>query len=424
MLSAPSSDASMASWRWASSCSRGSCITDQRTRRRRLAGAVTTHDDHTGPSRRRRRASPPCCSSGALVGGACSAAARRPTTATATTASTTARTPVALPTLAGGLELAAVDPAQVLTGDGLAYGQPLPSQQAAADAFLEDPEVAAVTARRVYSPRDGRLVGEALVLALDGAELFDQGVLDAFVRGRRRVAGRRRAGATVELGGRTTIRSRGDDGTAIAYLEGNLLVVVRGADDARRRRRGRAAARRRWRRASPGAPDPRTPLVAAPDRRRLRGGAHRRRSSRSRRPRRSRRPSRPTLAGATARAGPLRRGGRRAAHHGVGLHASTRGPTRGPSRSSRPWPRWRRRAGRRGAGGGGGGARPGGAAAPTAPTGAPSAPRLPPRRARPPRGGHRIRRQLDAVVSAWIAAARRSTDRRPSRPGATPGRAR
>ena len=44
-------------------------------------------------------------------------------------------------------------------------------RQDAEAAFLEEPEVAAVTARQVYAVRDGRLVGDALVLALDGAEL-------------------------------------------------------------------------------------------------------------------------------------------------------------------------------------------------------------------------------------------------------------
>ena len=67
------------------------------------------------------------------------------------------------------------------SGDGLAYGQPLPSQQAAAEAYLEDPEVAAVIARRLHSRADGRLIGEVLLLDLDGAEIFDEAVLDAFV---------------------------------------------------------------------------------------------------------------------------------------------------------------------------------------------------------------------------------------------------
>lgn len=136
----------------------------------------------------------------------------------------------ALPTLAGGVELTAVEPVRVLVGDGLAFGQPLPSQQLAADAFTEDPEVASAVARRVYSLSDGRLIGAALVLALDGAEVFDQGVLDAFVRG---VVAALGDGTQEELAlaGRTAFRSRGSGGTAIGFLEGNLLVVVRGSDD-------------------------------------------------------------------------------------------------------------------------------------------------------------------------------------------------
>ena len=87
------------------------------------------------------------------------------------------------PTLPGGVELAAVDPHRLLVGEGLAYGRPLPSEQAAADAYLEDPEVAAVVARRLHSRGDGRLVGEVLLLEVDGAEIFDGAVLDAFVDG-------------------------------------------------------------------------------------------------------------------------------------------------------------------------------------------------------------------------------------------------
>jgi hypothetical protein len=118
---------------------------------------------------------------------------------------------------------------QVLTGNGLAYGRPLPSQQAAADAFLDEPEVAAATARQIYSLRDGRRIGEALVLELDGAELFDQSVLDAFVRGMVGALGGEEQ-EDIELGGRTVVRSQGPTGTTIAYVEGNVLSLVRGAD--------------------------------------------------------------------------------------------------------------------------------------------------------------------------------------------------
>jgi hypothetical protein len=130
-------------------------------------------------------------------------------------------------TLAGGVELAPVDPFRLLVGDGLAYGQPLPSQQAAGDAYLEDPEVTSSLPRRVYSRRDGRLVGEALVLELDGAELFDESVLDAFVEGAVGALGDGTT-ETVTLGGRSVLRSRGTAGTAAGYREGNQLMLVRG----------------------------------------------------------------------------------------------------------------------------------------------------------------------------------------------------
>lgn len=135
-----------------------------------------------------------------------------------------------VPTLAGGLELAPVDPRRVLVADGLTFGQPLPSQQLAADAFTVDPEVASALVRRVYARADGRLVGEALVLTLDGAEMFDQQGLHAFARGVVAALGDGEADAE-DLAGRTTFRSGGREGTAIGFLEGNLLVVVRGVDD-------------------------------------------------------------------------------------------------------------------------------------------------------------------------------------------------
>jgi hypothetical protein len=228
--------------------------------RRRLTGAVTTPDDHIGSPRRLRQ-----LVAGLLVGavalGACSGDDAAPE-AEGTTTVDAGPNAGALPTLAGGLELASVAPTRVLTGDGLVYGTPLPSQQAAADAFLEDPEVAAVTARQIYSTRDGRLVGDALVLTLDGAELFDQGVLDAFVQG---VAGSLGGDEQdeVELGGRTVDRARGSAGTAIAYVEGDALVVVRGADEhdvgvvVERQLASLAAG-------VEGAADPQTPLRALP----------------------------------------------------------------------------------------------------------------------------------------------------------------
>jgi hypothetical protein len=225
-----------------------------------LTGAVTTPDDHIGPSRRLRHLAASLLV-GALGLGACSSGDAAPETDGATTVDAGPNAG-ALPTLAGGLELPSVAPTRVLTGDGLVYGTPLPSQQAAADAFLEDPEVKAVTARQIYSTRDGRLVGDALVLTLDGAELFDQSVLDAFVEG---VAGSLGGDEQdeVELGGRTVERSRGPDGTTIAYVEGDAVVVVRGAEGhdvgvvVERQLAALAAG-------AEGAADPQTPLTTLP----------------------------------------------------------------------------------------------------------------------------------------------------------------
>ena len=219
-----------------------------------------TQDDHSGPSTGRRSLAAVVLV-GVLITGSCSSGGGGSEADTATTP-TEGPNAAVLPTLAGGLELTAVDPTQVLTGRGLSYGLPLPSEQAAADAFLEDPEVAAVTARGVYSLLDGRRVGDVLVLTLDGAELFDQTVLDAFVRGVVASAGGEPQ-ADVDLAGHTTIRSRSDTETVIGYVEGNLLVIVRGPDEhdtgvvVERQLSSLAAG-------VVGAPDPRTPLVSLP----------------------------------------------------------------------------------------------------------------------------------------------------------------
>ncbi len=135
------------------------------------------------------------------------------------------------PTLPGGLELPALDPATVLTGEGLSFGTPLPSEQAAADGFAVDPEVTSALARRVLSTTDARRLGDSLVLVLDGRELFDDRGLAAFVRAVVEGLG----GAPVEddqLAGRGVVRSTGPARTAVGFREGNLLAVVTGAVDA------------------------------------------------------------------------------------------------------------------------------------------------------------------------------------------------
>ena len=179
---------------------------------------MTIPDDQPRPAGRRRRLAA-LLLLGALLGAACSDGDGSGTETTRAGDGSPNSGPV--PTLAGGIELPPVEPVRVLVADGLSFGQPLPSQQQAADAFLEDPEVAAVVARRVHSLRDGRFVGEALVLALDGAELFDQGVLDAFARG---VVAALGSGdhEDIDLVGRTVFKALGADGTAIGFLEGNL----------------------------------------------------------------------------------------------------------------------------------------------------------------------------------------------------------
>ena len=167
-----------------------------------------------------------------------------------------------VPTLPGGVELVATDPASVLVGDGLAYGRPLPSEEAAAAAFATDPEVGEAIARRVLSLRDGRLVGTALLLRLDESAIFDETVLDAFVRGTVGALGSATAVAE-DLAGQPVLHARGGELTALGYRRGDLLVVVTGRVDADIRT---VVARQldAIGRGVMGSLDPVTPLVAAP----------------------------------------------------------------------------------------------------------------------------------------------------------------
>ena len=132
---------------------------------------------------------------------------------------------IPLPTIAGGVELPVVDPTSVLVGMALTFGEPLPSEQAAADAFAEEPEVSSAMARRVISVATTRVVALVDVLTLDGPEIFDEAVLDGFVQGVIELS----AGGPLEevqLGSQLTFRSVGDTTAAHGFRDGNLLVVV------------------------------------------------------------------------------------------------------------------------------------------------------------------------------------------------------
>lgn len=227
---------------------------------RRLVRAVTTHDDQPRSARR--------CRPLAGLGLAVLIAA-----ATALPACSSSQDEVApsidggegstapLPTLSGGVDLAAVEIGAVLVGDDLAFGTPLPSEQAAAEAFTDDPEVREAIARRVYSRSDGRLLAQALVLGLDGAELFDQGVLDGFVRGVVAAFGDGTP-EEIEIGDRPVVASRGDE-VALGFLEGDRLVVIRGVPEAQVRAVV-AAQVAAIATGVGGDPAPVTPLVAIP----------------------------------------------------------------------------------------------------------------------------------------------------------------
>ena len=129
-----------------------------------------------------------------------------------------------VPTIPGGVELAPVDPAVLLVGDGLAFGTPLPSEEAAGQAFTASPEVTSVVTRRVYEA-DGRRLGRVLVLHIDGHQLFDAAALTAFERTMVSQIG----GAPVEevpMGGRNVLQATKGDRAAIAFRQGDQLSIV------------------------------------------------------------------------------------------------------------------------------------------------------------------------------------------------------
>lgn len=178
-----------------------------------------------------------------------------------------------LPTLPGGLELAPVEPAAAFVGDGLAHGTPLPSEQLAAEALVEAPEVSAAVARRVILDPEARHLADVMAVTLEGSEILDEQGLAAFERAL--VAGLAglelhvdgdSAGAGVaeeELAGRPVLVAGGGDGWTVAHREGDLVVVVVAATEADARlvatRQLEARAR-----GEVGALEPRTPMAALP----------------------------------------------------------------------------------------------------------------------------------------------------------------
>lgn len=172
--------------------------------------------------------------------------------------------PGVVPTMVGGVDLGSLDPTTVLVGAELTFGSPLPSEQAAAEAYLTDPEVSAAIARRVFVAADGRHLADVAVLVLNGAELFDESVLAAFVHGAVSAAGGGPA-AEVPVAGQTVLRAADPSGAVVAagFREANLLVIVTGPSgpdvDLTVTRQLEARAR-----GEVGSPTPVTPLVALP----------------------------------------------------------------------------------------------------------------------------------------------------------------
>lgn len=137
------------------------------------------------------------------------------------------RNPGPTPTLAGGVDLAPLDPAAVLVGAGLAFGSPLPSETAAVGVFVDAPEVSAALVRRVHDVGDGRRLADVTVLTLDGRQIFDEGVLTAFADATVAAWGEGPA-IPVALAGRDVLQVTGPTQVTVGFLQESLLVVVRG----------------------------------------------------------------------------------------------------------------------------------------------------------------------------------------------------
>lgn len=157
-----------------------------------------------------------------LVTAACEDGDGRPDQLTGIDGDGPAQGPIA--TVQGGVDLPP-DPTALLVGDGLAYGTPLPSEQAAADALV-GAEVAQVLARRVYLVADGRHLADLLVLTLDGTQIFDEAVLAAYEQAMVTALGGGEL-SEVTLSARAVMRSADAGGrTALGVREGNQLLVV------------------------------------------------------------------------------------------------------------------------------------------------------------------------------------------------------
>lgn len=169
------------------------------------------------------------------------------------------------PTMAGGIDLPAVDPTVVLAGDGLAYGSPLPSAETAAQALLEDPAVRSVLVRLVHDAGGAGPLAEVIVVSLDGAAFFDTSVLEGYLDGL--VLGLTDAPGPpelVDLAGTPVRRADGPGaGSAAVWRTGDLVVLVRGdrgAVDLVLLRSLAAVAN-----GQPGSLEPRTPLPPGGD---------------------------------------------------------------------------------------------------------------------------------------------------------------
>ena len=170
----------------------------------------------------------------------------------------TSSTEALRPSLRGGLALPAVEPAALLVGDGLLFGEVLPSEAAGLSELTAQPEVASGLSRRVFEP-GGRHIGSLVVLSLRSEAFFDQAVLDGWREGLvAALAGAPRA-TLVEVAGDAAVAATGRAGSAVAVTEGSAVAVVLAESEADATLVA-ASVRVAYRRGDPGRPDPATPM--------------------------------------------------------------------------------------------------------------------------------------------------------------------
>jgi hypothetical protein len=129
--------------------------------------------------------------------------------------------------MVGGVVLQEVDPTAVLVGEGLAFGDPLPSERDEIAVLEETDEVRSTLVRRVYDSITAQRIADLAVLRLDGAAFFDRTALDRWVRAFAEELGGGPV-RTVRIGGEPVLRSFDGDRGVLAWRRGDALTILRG----------------------------------------------------------------------------------------------------------------------------------------------------------------------------------------------------